>query len=60
MVIERCEIDRSLVLEHSVMRDIDVRVQDSLIGRHALVQKSEFRPRALKLNLGDHSKVGLL
>lgn len=60
VIIENCEIDRSIVLEHSVMRDIDVRVQDSLIGRHALVQKSEFRPKALKLNLGDHSKVGLL
>ncbi len=60
VVIENCEIDRSIVLEYSVMRDIDVRVQDSLIGRYALVQKSEYRPKALKLKLGDHSKVGLL
>ena len=59
VLIENCEIDRSIVLEHSVMRDIEVRVQDSLIGRQALVQKSEYRPKALKLNLGDHSKVGL-
>ncbi|MBN1967616.1 MAG: glucose-1-phosphate thymidylyltransferase, partial [Anaerolineae bacterium] len=58
--IENCEIDRSIVLENSVLRDIDVRIQDSLIGRNAVVQKSEFRPKALKLNLGDHSKVGLL
>ncbi len=59
VLIENCEIDRSIVLEHSVMRDIGIRVQDSLIGRHALVQKSEYRPRALKLKLGDHSKIGL-
>lgn len=60
VLIENCEIDRSIVLEHSVMRDIGVRVQDSLIGRHALVQRSEFRPKALKLKLGDYSDVGLL
>lgn len=60
VVIENCEIDRSIILEHSVMRDIDVRVQDSLIGRHALVQRSDYRPRALKLNLGDYSKIGLV
>lgn len=59
VVIENCEIDRSIVLEYSVMRDIDIRVQDSLIGRYALVQKNESRPKALKLKLGDHSKVGL-
>ncbi len=59
VVIENCEIDRSIVLEHSVLRDINVRIHDSLIGRHALVQKSAYRPKSLKLNLGDHSKVGL-
>jgi glucose-1-phosphate thymidylyltransferase len=60
VVVENCEIDRSIVLEHSALNDIDVRIQDSLIGRYALVQRTEFRPRAIKLNLGDHSKVGLL
>lgn len=60
VVIENCEIDRSIVLEHSTMRDIAVRIQDSLIGRETLVQRTEDRPKALKLNLGDHSKIGLL
>ncbi len=60
VTIENCEVERSIVLDHSVMRDIGVRVQDSLIGRHALVEKSEYRPKALKLTLGDYSKIGLL
>ncbi len=60
VMIENCEVDRSIVLENSTLRDIDVRVQDSLIGRDVVIQKSEYRPRTLKLNLGDHSKVGLL
>ena len=60
VTVENCEIDRSIVLEHSVLRDIDVRIQDSLIGRYTLVQRTEVRPRAIKLNLGDYSKAGLL
>ncbi len=60
VVIENCEIERSIVLENSMLKDIGVRVQDSLIGRDVLVSRSDYRPRSLKLNLGDHSKVGLI
>lgn len=60
VVVENCEIERSIVLENSALKDIGVRVQDSLIGRDVLVSRSESRPRILKLNLGDHSKVGLI
>jgi glucose-1-phosphate thymidylyltransferase len=60
VVVENCEIERSIVLENSALKDIGVRVQDSLIGRDVLVSRSESRPRTLKLNLGDHSKVGLV
>jgi glucose-1-phosphate thymidylyltransferase len=60
VVIENSEIERSIVLEHSAIRDIPTRLQDSLIGRHAEVNKSTIRPQALKLHLGDHSRLNLL
>lgn len=60
VVIENCEIENSIVLENSTLRDIDTRIQDSLIGRNVDVYRAPARPTALKLNLGDHSKVGLL
>jgi glucose-1-phosphate thymidylyltransferase len=35
------------------------RIQDSLIGRYVEVYRSESRPRATRLMLGDHSLVDL-
>lgn len=57
--IENCEIERSIVLEKSSIRNIPTRIQDSLIGRNVELDIVEERPRALKLTLGDHSRVRL-
>jgi glucose-1-phosphate thymidylyltransferase len=52
------EVDHSVVLEGS--RIIGVAgIADSLIGREVEVTRSGHRPRALRLMLGDHSKVDL-
>ena len=60
VVIENSEIERSVVLEHSTIRDIPTRIQDSLIGRNAAVDVSALRPKALKMHLGDYSRLELL
>jgi len=60
VVIENSELERSIVLEHSVVRDIPARIQSSLIGRHVDLNRSPTKPRAYKLTLGDHSQVGVL
>ena len=60
VVIENSEIERSIVLEHSTIRDIPTRIQDSLIGRYAEVTVNALRPKAIKMHLGDHSRLGLL
>ncbi len=60
VVIENSEIERSIVLEHSAIRDIPARIQDSLIGRHAEVDINTVRPTALKMHLGDYSRLALL
>src|SRR5690348_13836461 len=59
VVIERCEIEFSIVLEHSVLTDVRGRIEESLIGRYAEVHTSARKPRAHKLMLGDHSRVGI-
>ena len=59
-VIEACEIEFSIVLEHSVISDVRGRIEESLIGRHAEVHTSTRKPRGHKLMLGDHSRVGIL
>ncbi len=58
--IENCEIEHCIVLEHSHICDLETRLEDSLIGRHVEIKRSPIKPRALKMTLGDHSKVGIL
>ncbi len=57
--IENAEIEYSLVLERSIIRDIPTRITDSLIGRNVLVSHSRLKPQAIKLTLGDNSRLGL-
>jgi glucose-1-phosphate thymidylyltransferase len=52
------EIEHSVVLEDSRIVGI-VGITDSLIGCEVEVTRSEARPRALRLMLGDHSTVDL-
>ena len=58
--VENSEIEHSMVLEHSTIKDIDARIQDSLIGRNASITRSPIKPKAHKLMLGDNSQVGIL
>ncbi|MDO8689396.1 MAG: glucose-1-phosphate thymidylyltransferase [Dehalococcoidia bacterium] len=54
------EIEHSVVLEYSRIEDVGQRIEDSLIGRHVEIGKSPIKPKAFKLVLGDHSKVGMI
>lgn len=60
VVIENSEVEHSMVLENSQIRDIGTRIQDSLIGRNAVITKSPIKPKVLKLTLGDNSHIGIL
>lgn len=62
-VADRCEIidselDHSVILADSRVVGIK-RMTDSLIGREVEVTHADTRPRALRLMLGDHSRVEL-
>ena len=58
--IVNAEIEHSVVLDNSRIEDLEHRIEDSLIGRNVEITKSPMKPRAYKLVLGDHSKVGML
>ena len=58
--VESSEIEHSIVLEHSIIRDLPHRLEDSLIGRYVEITRSPLKPRAYRLVLGDHSTVGVL
>ncbi|MBI5694998.1 MAG: glucose-1-phosphate thymidylyltransferase [Nitrospirae bacterium] len=54
------EVEHSIILEGSVITEVDRRIEDSLIGRNVEVGKSPLKPTAYRFMLGDNSKVGLL
>ena len=56
--VKHSEMEHSVVLDGSSIIDIE-RLTDSLIGRDVTVTKSTQRPKALRLMLGDDSKVEL-
>lgn len=60
VIIENSEIEHSVVLEKSVIRDVGTRIQDSLIGRGVVIARSPIKPKALKLTVGDNSHLGIL
>lgn len=54
--IRNAEVEHSVVMDGSSIVDI-ARLEDSLIGREAVVSRSQSRPRALRLMVGDHCQV---
>jgi glucose-1-phosphate thymidylyltransferase len=52
------EIEHSVVLERSRIVGVH-RIQDSLLGREVEVLRSQVRPQASRLMLGDHSRIEL-
>jgi glucose-1-phosphate thymidylyltransferase len=57
-VIENSEIEHSIVLDHSRIINVPSRIEDSIIGRDVEITYSPIKPKAYKMTLGDHSKVG--
>lgn len=59
-LVENSEIEHSMVLENSQIKDIGTRIQESLIGRNVVISRSPIKPKALKLTVADHSQIGIL
>ena len=58
-VVRNAEIEHSIVLERSRIEDVTGKIESSLLGKDCVVSESPERPRALRLMLGDHSRVEL-
>lgn len=58
-IIERSEIEHSIILEDCVIEDLQGRMVDSLLGRGVRVTRSDLKPRAYRFMLGDSSDVSV-
>jgi glucose-1-phosphate thymidylyltransferase len=57
-VISRSEVEHSVVMAHTTVTEIR-RLEDSLLGRQVEVTRSQQRPRATRLMVGDHCQIDL-
>jgi glucose-1-phosphate thymidylyltransferase len=57
-LIRLCEIENSIVLEGSSLRDLDRRVEGSLIGRQVEIVREDLKPKAYRFMVGDNSRIG--
>ncbi len=54
-----CEVENSIILSDSEIRDVPLRIDGSLIGRNVKITKTDFKPKAYRFMLGDNSEVGI-
>lgn len=59
-VVINSEIAHSIILEECLIRDIDGRIEDSLIGSQTEIAPSSDKPKTYTFLLGDHSQIGTL
>jgi glucose-1-phosphate thymidylyltransferase len=59
-VVDRCEIENSIVLEGSRLERIPVRIADSLIGKNVRIHPGLERPRVHRFLVGDNSEIGIV
>ena len=57
--ISRAEVEHSILLAGSVVRDLDGRMESSLLGRNVTVGRDLRQPKAFRLMVGDNSEIGI-
>jgi glucose-1-phosphate thymidylyltransferase len=58
--IEKAEVEHSILLAGSVVRNLDGRMESSLLGRNVTIGRDQRQPRAYRFLVGDNSEVGIL
>jgi glucose-1-phosphate thymidylyltransferase len=59
-VIDRAEVEHSILLEGSTVEGLDGRMESSLLGRNVRIGRSTGQPRAFRFMVGDNSEIGIL
>lgn len=57
VTIVESEVEHSIILSECIIESIGSRLEDSLLGRNVTVHRSERKPKAYRLMVGDNSEV---
>jgi glucose-1-phosphate thymidylyltransferase len=58
--IENAEVEHSILLAGAEVRDLDGRMESSLLGRNVKIGRVDRQPRAYRFMVGDNSEIGIL
>jgi glucose-1-phosphate thymidylyltransferase len=59
-LIQNAEVEHSILLGGSSVRDLDGRMESSLLGRNVVVSRNRRQPRAFRFMVGDNSEISIL
>jgi glucose-1-phosphate thymidylyltransferase len=59
-VISHAEVEHSILLAGCVVRDLDGRMESSLLGRNVKIGRGDGQPRAYRFMVGDNSEIAIL
>ncbi len=59
-VVERAEVEHSILLAGSSVRGLAGRMESSLLGRNVAVSRDDSQPRAYRFMVGDNSSISIL
>lgn len=60
VTVSNSEIEHSILLAGSSVRDIETRIESSLLGREVKVERGEGLPRTMQLLVGDRSELRIV
>ena len=60
VTIDRAELEHSIVLGSSTVRDLEYRIEASLIGRDVTIGRGPALPKAYRFVVGDSSEIAIL
>ncbi len=60
VTIDRAELEHSIVLAGSTIRDLEYRIEASLIGRNVKIGRGPSLPKAYRFVVGDNSEISIL
>jgi glucose-1-phosphate thymidylyltransferase len=58
--VANAELEHSILLAGASVRDLDGRIESSLLGRNVTVRRSNDQPRAYRFMVGDNSDISIL
>jgi glucose-1-phosphate thymidylyltransferase len=59
VVITGSEVEHSIVLAGSSIRDLHARMEASLLGKNVSLSRSEGMPKTLRFLVGDNAKISI-